>query len=180
MNIRLTQALARRMFAIMRPRPTVRGVSFVLGLAMMSALLFIGSAAAVTSGTVFKARETLNGSRVINACAEATVVTGGDFQSFARSRQPVGTSCSSGYAVPGGYLGASFYGYMNGSFCGVGGPAYTTGTTSDFGIGGAICGNPSGLQNFFTNGYSDFYKGPSYPYNNGYVIYFTQSPTGSF
>jgi hypothetical protein len=147
---------------------------------VLSSLVFVASASAVTSGVVYKARETLNGSRVVNACAESAVVTGADFKAYARTRQPNSTSCSSAKSVPGGYMGVLFNGYRDGSFCGQAGPTYSTSTASDYGLGGAICGNPSGLQNYYTNGYPRWYRGPSYPYNNGYVIHFQQSPTGSF
>lgn len=99
---------------------------------------------------------------------------------YARSRQPSGTSCASAKSVPGGYLGALVYGYMNGNYCGQSGPFYSTGATSGYGVGGAFCGNPAGLQIFHANGYSFWYRGRSYPNNNGYFFYFTQSPIGSF
>jgi len=154
--------------------------TFGLAVAILSVALFAGSALAVTSGVQYKARETLNNGSSVNACGESTVLSGGSMNSWAHSRTPSSTSCATAKTVPGGYLGAMVFGYMNGSYCGSAGPSYSTVYASGFGIGGAFCGNPSGLQNFQSIGYSYWYRGPSYPYNQGYVIYFTQSPIGSY
>lgn len=137
-----------------------------------------GVAGAATSGWVNYGNQLMGDGVARRHCAKADVINNGgnpDFKGWARTT--TGSGCTSSLAsVPAGYLGAAFDAYRNGSLCGSAGPVFQGSANSTFGVGGTVCSNPSGNQNFHTVGRGYFWGGSYYSYNNHYRIYLATSP----
>lgn len=136
--------------------------------------------ATASSGIVYGTSSTMNNGNYDDQCVESIIADVADYKAFGYTYEAVGNLCSTPRSEPAGYIGAMFNAYMNGSYCGQSSTAYSPYATSSWGIGGAICGNPSGTQSFYTSGYAYFYEGPSYPYNNGYRIHGVTSPSQNY
>lgn len=154
----------RRLF----PRLHLFAVAFAIAILAFS----LPASATASSGILFLGNPVLANGQIIDGCAEAIMADVADSKAFNYAYAPVGAYCSSPQDVlPAGYLGVQVLGYRNGQFCGATALAYSPVPTSGFGIGALLCSNPSGLQSFYSRGYVQYYAGPSYPYENGYVTY---------
>ncbi len=84
--------------------------------------------------------------------------------SYARAHNsPSGQECTNPVPFNAGWIGVSFDGYYNGSYCGgVGGYYYTSSRSSWAQLVGSVCGNPPGLQAFHTRAYGRWWNGSAY------------------
>jgi len=161
--------------------PTKRRLAGLLVIFVLVGTVLGGIAGAATSGYINYGSNLMGDGVARTQCAKADVINNGgnpDFKSWARTTSS--SNCSTGLAsVPSGYLGAGFDAYRDGALCNSASPQYNGSSTSTFGIGGVICTNPSGIQNYHTVGKSYFWAGVYYYYNNHYHIYLATSPNVS-
>lgn len=76
-------------------------------------------------------------------------------------------SCEDNLALPGGYIGVSVVGYMNGQVCGRSGTYYSNTTTSAWQLWINLCSNPGGSQTFFTQPWEYGWNGINYTKSSG-------------
>ena len=141
----------------------------------------IGQAfASASSGMQFGSQGYFNNGQVGNRCVRADIVDIADNTAVAAAKVADGASCATPKEFPPGYLGARASGYRDGSFCGQTAAFYTWTTSSYISVTSQMCSNPGGFQSFHTFAIGRFYKGPSHPDNNGYVLEGTSSPAQAY
>ncbi len=142
---------------------SMRWVALALGGLIAVAVLWSGTfaLATATSGRVYKGN--VAGTRV---CTEAVIADVADNKGYTTTWS---STCSSTNSKPPGYLGVRIRGVRDGGLCSSWtGWAVNASTTWSMGIGGHLCTNPGGTQEFQTYAESKLW------YSLGY-IYFTQA-----
>lgn len=153
-----------RVGSALRAKPMRRGVVRRWPTVVLTALVAttVGTASpawAASSGRVFQT-DFVSPTASFEGCGEADMDVGAEAKSWATSfgwPEPYECDTSSLAPSPAGYLGVNAYEYINGAYCGSTGWYYDDTSNDNFGVGGAVCGNPAGSQNFYTVGYQEFY-----------------------
>jgi hypothetical protein len=146
---------------------SMRRWALVLGGLIVVAVVWSGAfaLATATSGRVYKS--TIAGTRI---CTEAVIADVADNKGYTTTWS---STCSSTNSKPPGYLGVRIRGVRDGGFCSSWtGWAVNASTTWSMGLGGYLCTNPGGTQEFQTYAESKFW------YSSGY-IHFTQTVSPS-
>ncbi len=130
---------------------------------IVGAILWSGTSAlaTATSGRVYKSN--VAGTRV---CTEAVIADTADNKGYTTTWS---ATCTSTNSKPSGYLGIRIRGVRDGGLWSSWTSwAVNSSTTWSMGVGGKLCSNPSGTQEFQTEAESKFW------YSSGY-IHFTKT-----